>query len=79
MAPTLDPARGKALQDYRLKLLEHKEIESKLKERKSIVHRVFFTTKSFNFADTNFFQFSNDKFVELQKKAARGSINQKPC
>ena len=27
-----DPVRDKALQDYRKKLLEHKEVESRLKE-----------------------------------------------
>lgn len=27
-----DPVREKALQDYRKKLLEHKEVESRLKE-----------------------------------------------
>lgn len=27
-----DPIRDKALQDYRKKLLEHKEVESRLKE-----------------------------------------------
>lgn len=29
-----DPVREKALQDYRKKLLEHKEVESRLKESK---------------------------------------------
>lgn len=29
-----EPIREKALQDYRKKLLEHKEVESKLKESK---------------------------------------------
>ncbi|KAG7201128.1 hypothetical protein KM043_003921 [Ampulex compressa] len=32
MATTMDPVREKALQDYRKKLLEHKEVESRLKE-----------------------------------------------
>lgn len=32
---TVDPVREKGLQDYRKKLLEHKEVESRLKERKS--------------------------------------------
>lgn len=31
---TVDPIREKGLQDYRKKLLEHKEVESRLKERK---------------------------------------------
>lgn len=30
-----DPARERGLQDYRKKLLEHKEVESRLKESKS--------------------------------------------
>lgn len=34
MATTMEPAREKALQDYRKKLLEHKEVESRLKESK---------------------------------------------
>lgn len=29
-----DPARERGLQDYRKKLLEHKEVESRLKESK---------------------------------------------
>ena len=32
--PGTDSAREKALQDYRKKLLEHKELESRLKESK---------------------------------------------
>lgn len=32
MAAAMDPVREKALQDYRKKLMEHKEIESRLKE-----------------------------------------------
>lgn len=32
MAATMDSVREKALQDYRKKLLEHKEVESRLKE-----------------------------------------------
>jgi 26S proteasome regulatory subunit T4 len=32
MAAVVDPTREKALQDYRKKLLEHKEVESRLKE-----------------------------------------------
>lgn len=32
MAAVADPVREKALQDYRKKLLEHKEVESRLKE-----------------------------------------------
>lgn len=35
MAAVADPVREKALQDYRKKLLEHKEVESRLKESKS--------------------------------------------
>lgn len=31
---TVEPARDRALQDYRKKLLEHKEVESRLKESK---------------------------------------------
>jgi len=34
MAVTMDSVREKALQDYRKKLLEHKEVESRLKESK---------------------------------------------
>lgn len=30
----VEPEREKALQDYRKKLLEHKEVESRLKESK---------------------------------------------
>lgn len=33
---TVDSARDRGLQDYRKKLLEHKEVESRLKESKSI-------------------------------------------
>ena len=33
--PGTDSAREKALQDYRKKLLEHKELESRLKESKT--------------------------------------------
>lgn len=33
-ATVADPLREKSLQDYRKKLLEHKEIESRLKESK---------------------------------------------
>lgn len=32
MAAVADPVREKALSDYRKKLLEHKEVESRLKE-----------------------------------------------
>lgn len=32
MAAVVDPVREKGLQDYRKKLLEHKEVESRLKE-----------------------------------------------
>lgn len=32
----VDTARDRGLQDYRKKLLEHKEVESRLKESKSI-------------------------------------------
>lgn len=38
MATTVDAARDKALQDYRKKLLEHKEVESRLKESKYSVN-----------------------------------------
>lgn len=31
---TVDPVRDRALQDYCKKLLEHKEVESRLKESK---------------------------------------------
>lgn len=34
MAAVADPVREKALGDYRKKLLEHKEVESRLKESK---------------------------------------------
>lgn len=34
MATVVDPARDRGLQDYRKKLLEHKEVESRLKESK---------------------------------------------
>ena len=34
-APTTDSAREKALTDYRKKLLEHKELEARLKESKA--------------------------------------------
>jgi 26S proteasome regulatory subunit T4 len=34
MAATTDTVREKALQDYRKKLLEHKELEARLKESK---------------------------------------------
>lgn len=35
MATVVDAARDRGLQDYRKKLLEHKEVESRLKESKS--------------------------------------------
>lgn len=35
-AATVDSARDRGLQDYRKKLLEHKEVESRLKESKLI-------------------------------------------
>lgn len=37
MTAVLEPTRDKALQDYRKKLLEHKEVESRLKESKKIL------------------------------------------
>lgn len=37
MAAVADPVREKALQDYRKKLLEHKEVESRLKESKNLL------------------------------------------
>lgn len=37
MATAMDPVREKALQDYRKKLMEHKETESRLKESKYII------------------------------------------
>lgn len=33
-AAVVDPIRDRGLQDYRKKLLEHKEVESRLKESK---------------------------------------------
>lgn len=36
-----DPARERGLQDYRKKLLEHKEVESRLKESKSKNTEIF--------------------------------------
>lgn len=41
-AVAADPLRDKALQDYRKKLLEHKEVESRLKESKSFKLRLCF-------------------------------------
>lgn len=35
---TVDAARDRGLQDYRKKLLEHKEVESRLKESKCTIH-----------------------------------------
>lgn len=32
----MDPAREKAFQDYRKKLMEHKEVESRLKDSKKL-------------------------------------------
>jgi hypothetical protein len=49
MAAVADPVRDKALQDYRKKLLEHKEVESRLKEsefRLSSSLNVIFTQNS---------------------------------
>lgn len=37
MAAVVDTVREKALQDYRKKLLEHKEVESRLKESKFLL------------------------------------------
>jgi hypothetical protein len=55
MAAVADPVREKALQDYRKKLLEHKEVESRLKEsellklRSSCFHQndfaIFFSSR----------------------------------
>jgi 26S proteasome regulatory subunit T4 len=36
MAATAEDKRSKAIQDYRKKLLEHREIDDKLKERKKM-------------------------------------------
>lgn len=36
---TVDAARDRGLQDYRKKLLEHKEVESRLKESKFTIYR----------------------------------------
>ena len=47
METTVDSAREKTLQDYRKKLLEHKEVESRLKEskiQKNIFINLFFIT-----------------------------------
>lgn len=41
MAAVADPVREKALQDYRKKLLEHKEVESRLKESKFLLFNLF--------------------------------------
>jgi len=41
MAVTMDSVREKALQDYRKKLLEHKEVESRLKESKIIFDKIW--------------------------------------
>jgi 26S proteasome regulatory subunit T4 len=45
-----DPVREKALQDYRKKLLEHKEVESRLKESE-------FHVKNYNFKILTIFCF----------------------
>jgi len=37
MSVAMDPVREKAFQDYRKKLLEHKEVESRLKESKILL------------------------------------------
>lgn len=47
MAAVVDPVREKALQDYRKKLLEHKEVESRLKESEFRLFR--FILSSFNY------------------------------
>jgi 26S proteasome regulatory subunit T4 len=39
MTAVADPVREKALQDYRKKLLEHKEVESRLKESKQVIEK----------------------------------------
>lgn len=36
MAAIVEPTRERGLQDYRKKLLEHKEVESRLKESESL-------------------------------------------
>ena len=43
MAAVADPVREKALQDYRKKLLEHKEVESRLKESKFLLLNLKFS------------------------------------
>lgn len=42
MAAAVDSVREKALQDYRKKLLEHKEVESRLKESKYYLNKYKF-------------------------------------
>lgn len=36
---TMDPLREKAFQDYRKKLMEHKEVESRLKDSKIFAYK----------------------------------------
>lgn len=49
MAAVVDTVREKALQDYRKKLLEHKEVESRLKESKFLLlfNKVFGNSQDF--------------------------------
>lgn len=47
MAAVVEPVREKALQDYRKKLLEHKEVESRLKESEFLLFSLCTRFKTF--------------------------------
>lgn len=68
MAATVDSVREKALQDYRKKLLEHKEVESRLKEGESHVRQNEIRKKSSGTTDLKFITYSG---VTLCQKSCR--------
>lgn len=55
MATTMDTVREKALQDYRKKLLEHKEVESRLKESKTSLLISFCSTHYTFISDSRYY------------------------
>lgn len=49
-----DPVRDKALQDYRKKLLEHKEVESRLKESENFIKNFVLSLRDFFYSSRGF-------------------------
>ena len=61
---TMDPVREKALQDYRKKLLEHAEVEGRLKESnfKNLINNI-----------SNIFALSNKLLFRPSERSVEGS------